>query len=69
MRRLLTRRVIAFADTIDIWFRNTFNVNPKQKALELAQDAIPLSRLDSTIGVSLGITKDNISENRTRFKT
>ena len=48
------RKLINLADRIDIWFRNNFNVNMKQKALEISQDNIPMSKLDKTIGVHLG---------------
>ena len=48
------RKAIDIADRIDIWFRDNFNVNMKQKALQLSQDSIPMSRLDKTIGVHLG---------------
>jgi len=57
----LLRKAINIADRIDIWFRNNFNVNMKQKALELSQDNIPMKKLDKTIGVHLGTvnkTKD-----------
>ena len=50
----LFRKLVNLADRIDVWFRGNFNVNMKQKALELSQDNIPLSRLDKTIGVHLG---------------
>ena len=50
----LFRKLVNFADRVDVWFRANFNVNMKQKALEIAQDNIPLSRLDKTIGVHLG---------------
>ena len=50
----LLRKAINIADRIDIWFRNNFNVNMKQKELELSQDSIPMSRLNKTIGVNLG---------------
>ena len=50
----LFRKLVNLADRIDIWFRDRFNVNMKQKALELSQDNIPISRLDKTIGVHLG---------------
>ena len=45
----LFRKIVNIADRIDIWFNNKFNVNLKQKALEVAQDKIPLSHLDKTI--------------------
>ena len=50
----LFRKLVNLADRIDVWFRDRYNVNLKQKALELSQDNIPLSRLDKTIGVHLG---------------
>ncbi len=49
------RKVVNIADRVDIWFRKTFNTSPKQKALELHQDSIPLKKLDNTIGKKLGI--------------
>ena len=57
----LFRKVVNIADRIDIWFRNNFNVNMKQKALELSQDNIPMSRLDATIGVELNIIENKKS--------
>lgn len=53
------RKLVNFADRIDIWFRNNFNVNMKQKALELTQDNIPMSKLDKTIGVHLGTAHED----------
>jgi len=53
----LFRKLVNLADRIDVWFRSNFNVNMKQKALELSQDNIPLSRLDKTIGVHLNIVE------------
>jgi hypothetical protein len=50
----LFRKLVNLADRIDVWFRDRYNVNMKQKALELSQDNLPLSRLDKTIGVHLG---------------
>ena len=50
----LLRKAINIADRIDIWFRNNFNVNMKQKALELSQDNVSMKKLDKTIGVQLG---------------
>ena len=49
------RKVVNIADRVDIWFRNTFNRSPKQKALEMSQDAIPMRKLDKTIGKKLGL--------------
>ena len=50
----LLRKAINIADRIDIWLRNHFNVNMKQKALELSQDNVSMKKLDKTIGVHLG---------------
>ena len=53
----LFRKLVNLADRIDVWFRSNFNVNMKQKALELSQDNLPISLLDKTIGVHLGTVK------------
>ncbi len=54
------RKLVNLADRVDVWFRDRYNVNMKQKALELSQDNIPLSRLDKTIGIHLGtVNKEN----------
>ena len=49
------RKLINIADNIDIWFKQRYNVNLKQIALEQTQDRIPLSKLDNTIGKALDI--------------
>jgi len=49
------RKLINIADSVDIWFRQRYNVNLKQLALEQSQDRIPLSKLDKTIGKALDI--------------
>lgn len=53
------RKLVNFADRIDVWFNSKFNVNLKQKALELSQDNMPTSRLDKTIGVHLGTVHED----------
>mgnify|MGYP003129231992 CR=1 FL=1 len=53
----LFRKLVNLADRIDVWFRDRFNVNMKQKILEINQDNIPISRLDKTIGVHLNIVE------------
>lgn len=53
----LFRKLVNIADRVDIWFRKTFNRSPKQKALEMSQDAIPMGKLDKTIGKKLGIVE------------
>lgn len=57
VKRRMFRKLIDIADTIDIWFKARYNVNMKQKALELSQDNIPLTKLDSTIGKALSIKR------------
>ena len=49
------RWLIDTFDTINFWFQDTFNINPKRKVLESQQDMIPVSQLEKTIGQSLGI--------------
>jgi len=58
----LFRKLVNFADRVDIWFRTKYNVNLKQKALELSQDNLPMSRLDKTIGVNLNIVESADNE-------
>jgi hypothetical protein len=53
----LFRKLVNFADRVDVWFNSKFNVNMKQKALEISQDNLPMSRLDKTIGVHLNIVE------------
>lgn len=55
IKRKVFRKLIDIADTIDVWFRYRFNYSPKQKALEVSQDNIPLTKLDETIGKALNI--------------
>lgn len=54
----LFRKLVNIADRIDVWFRDRFNVNMKQRALEISQDNISISRLDKTIGVHLNIVNE-----------
>ncbi len=54
-RRKLFRKLVAVADNVSIWFEEKFNRNPKKKFLEMAQDRIPLSHLEKTIGKGLDL--------------
>jgi len=54
----LFRKLVNLADRIDVWLRDRYNVNMKQKALEISQDNLPMSRLDKTIGVHLNIVEN-----------
>lgn len=54
-KRKVFRWLIDTFDTINFWFQDKFNVNPKRKALEAQQDIIPVKQLEKTIGKSLGI--------------
>lgn len=56
----LFRKVINIADNVDIWFKQRYNVNLKQIALEQSQDHIPISKLDNSIGKALGIKKAKV---------
>jgi hypothetical protein len=54
MKRKLFRWAIDVADCVNIWFRDTFNVDPKRKVLESKQDLLTMRQLDDTIGKALG---------------
>jgi hypothetical protein len=54
MKRKLFRWAIDVSDRINVWFRDTFNVDPKRKVLEGKQDLLTMKQLDSTIGKALG---------------
>jgi hypothetical protein len=54
-RRKIFRWCVDFADGINFWFQDKFNINPKRKVLEAQQDMIPVEQLEKTIGRSLGL--------------
>ncbi len=54
-KRKLFRMMIDISDTINFWFQDKFNLNPKRAVLEKKQDIVTLAELDNTIGKSLGI--------------
>ena len=54
MKRKLFRKLVDIADTVNIWFRDTFNIDPKRKVLEAKQDMLTVKQLDDTIGKALG---------------
>ncbi len=56
-KRELFRLAIEIADNVNIWFKDTFNIDPKRKVLEKKQDLVTMKELDNTIGKSLGIIK------------
>ena len=56
-KRELFRLAIEIADNVNIWFKDTFNMDPKRKVLEKKQDLVTMKELDNTIGKSLGIIK------------
>ncbi len=53
MKRKLFRWAIDVADTVNFWFRDTFNLDPKRRVLELKQDQVSMEELESTIGKAL----------------
>ena len=63
----LFRIAVNISDNIDIWISKTFNLKPKQRLLEIAQDTITKRHLQSTIGKAIGAS--NISENRKKNET
>ena len=56
-RRKLFRKVVYFADNIDIWFKDKLNINPKKRILEAKQDLITRANFDKTIGKALGVKR------------
>ena len=54
-KRKIFRWLVDTFDTINIWFEDRFNLNPKRIVMEKAQDMVTLEELDRTIGKSLEI--------------
>ena len=54
-KRKIFRWLVDTFDTINIWFEDKFNLNPKRIVLEKKQDLLTLEELDNTIGKSLEI--------------
>jgi hypothetical protein len=54
MKRKLFRWAIDVADRVNIFFKDTFNVDPKRKVLESKQDLLTMKQLDTTIGKAIG---------------
>lgn len=57
-KRKIFRWTIDFFDSINFWFRDRLNLDPKRSILEAQQELISVEELERTIGKSLGITKD-----------
>ena len=55
MSRVMFRRVVNIADTVNIWFSKLTGMNAKRIVLEKKQDMVSMEELDRTIGVSLGV--------------
>ena len=54
-KRKIFRWLIDTFDGINFWFQDKFNINPKRKTLEYAQDAVSVEELERTIGKSLDL--------------
>jgi len=54
-RRVVFRWLIDTFDTINFWFQDKFNLNPKRTYFEKTQDMTSVNELESTIGKSLKI--------------
>ena len=57
------RTVVEVADNIDIFIQDKFNLKPKQKSLELAQDLTTKKNFDKTIGKALGVSSIHTKKN------
>lgn len=53
-KRKIFRWCVDFADSINFWFQDRFNLNPKRVILERKQDLVTTKELEETIGRSLG---------------
>ena len=50
MKRHLPKILLDWSDRLDIYWKEKYNTSPKQKALELAMDTLPLNkRIDKNI--------------------
>lgn len=58
-KRKLFRKLIDIADHINIWFRGTFNLDPKKELLERKQDLLTMRQLDNTIGKAIRAKKSH----------
>jgi len=54
-KRDIFRWCVDFADTVNFWFRDRLNLDPKRVILERKQDLVTTKELENTIGRSLGI--------------
>lgn len=52
-KRKLFRYLVNLGDTINFWFQDKFNLNPKRTVLERNQDMTSVEELERTIGKSL----------------
>ena len=55
MSRVMFRRVVNIADTVNIWLSKLTGMNAKRILLERKQDMVSMEELDRTIGGSLGV--------------
>ena len=53
MKRHLPKTLLDWSDRLDIWWKEKYNVSPKQKALELHMDTIGNKRIDDNIKAAL----------------
>ncbi len=54
----LKQRLWKWSDRIEIWCTQTFNYNPRQRALELKQDLLHNKKIDDAINEALGVNND-----------
>jgi hypothetical protein len=62
MKNKLLTKLWVMSDRVDIWCKEKFNINPKQRALELKQDLNPNKRINHAIDTALGIQTDDVSK-------
>ena len=67
MKRHLPKQLLDWTDRIDIWWKEKYNTSPKQKALELAMDTLPLNkRIDDNITKALQHGGDPMADKQHR---
>lgn len=54
------------SDRLDIWFQHKFNLNPKQRALELKMDTLPNQRTTKALDQALNITNETENKNKNK---
>ena len=66
MKRHLPKQLLDWSDRLDIWWKEKYNVSPKQKAIELHMDTIGNKRIDQNITKALQHGGDSMADKQHR---